>query len=347
MASDACWRRLSWWFGLSCWLLAGCRTAPPSLDLVRRSEPLLGTFVTITAYGENRERVNAAISAAFEEFRRIDSLMSIHRTDSELSRLNARAAAEPVVVSPDLFRVISKAQEIAAQTEGSFDITISPLADLWGFIWKEYRLPTDEQLKAVLPRVNYRMVQLSAEKRTVHFLQAGISLDLGGIAKGHAVDCAIEKLRLLGVTNAMVKAGGDLRVIGLPTAKTNWIVQLEDPRKEGRRTKVPLRDAALSTSGNYENYFEIDGVRYGHILNPRTGWPVQGIAACTVIAPTCMESDAMATACFVYGVEKSLAEFGDRIPMRFTLMPKSPARDNGSIRQTASFPAVGSNRARN
>ena len=305
--------------------------------MIRRSEPLLGTFVTIAVYGENRERGNAAISAAFEEFRRIDGLMSLHRADSELTRLNTRAAAEPVVVSHDLFRVISKAQEIARQTDGSFDLTIRPLADLWGFIWKEYRLPTEVELSSALPRVNYRLIQLDSEKRTVHFLTAGVSLDLGGIAKGHAVDCAIEKLRSIGFTNAMVKAGGDLRVIGVPPGKTTWIVQLEDPAKEGRRTKVPLRDAALSTSGNYENYFEMDGVRYGHILNPRTGWPVQGLAACTVIAPTCIDSDAMATACFVYGMEKSLSKFGARFPMRFTLLPANPVQMVWTVRQTTSF----------
>ena len=269
--------------------------------------------------------------------------MSIHRADSELSRLNARASIGPVVISADLWRVIAKAQEIAGETDGSFDITIRPLADLWGFIWKEYRLPTDAQLKAVLPRVNYRLVQLDAEKRTVHFLATGVSLDLGGIAKGYAVDCAIEKMRSIGFTNAMVKAGGDLRVIGVPPAKTNWIVQLEDPGKAGRRTRIPLRDAALSTSGNYENYFEVDGVRYSHILNPRTGLPVQGIAACTVIAPTCIESDAMATACFVYGVEKSLAKFGARFPTQFTLMPTNGAQEVWSIRKGDSFPAGGSN----
>ena len=326
--------------------MAGCRTPQPSLELVRRSEPLLGTFVTITVYGENRERLHAAVSAAFEEFRRIDGLMSLHRADSELSQVNARASIEPVAISADLFRVITKAQEIAGITEGSFDITIRPLAELWGFIWKEYHLPTAEQLEDVLPRVNYRLVQLDAEHRTVHFRLAGVSLDLGGIAKGFAVDCAIEKLWSGGVSTAMVKAGGDLRVIGAPPGKTNWIVQLEDPAKEGRRTSVQLRDAALSTSGNYENFFEIGGVRYSHILNPRTGWPVQGIAACTVIAPTCVDSDAMATACFVYGVEKSLAKLGTRYPMRFTLTPISPAQDKWSIRQTDSFPAVSSNSVR-
>ena len=319
-------------------MAAGCRIPQPALEPLRRSEPLLGTFVTITVYGENRERLNPAVSAAFDEFRRIDSLMSIHRQDSELSRLNARASSEPVVVSDDLWKVMAKAQEIAGQTDGGFDISIRPLAELWGFIWKEYRLPTEAELRASLPRVNYRLIQMDPGQRAVRFLAPGVSVDLGGIAKGYAVDCAVDKLRSLGVTNAMVKAGGDLRAIGVPPGKTSWTVQLEDPAKEGRRTTIPLRDAALSTSGNYENYFEIGGVRYSHILNPRTGRPVQGIAACTVIAPTCMESDAMATACFVYGVEQSLAKFGARFPMRFTLMPRSAAQDNWSIRQTASFP---------
>jgi thiamine biosynthesis lipoprotein len=335
---------LNCWFGLACWLLTSCRTSQPSHEPVRRSEPLLGTFVTISVYGANRERVNAAISDAFDEFRRVDALMSIHRADSELTRVNARASLCPVVVSPELFRVIAKALDIAEQTEGSFDITIRPLADLWGFTWKEYRLPTDAQLRAVLPRVNFRLVELNAEKRTVHFQAAGVSLDLGGIAKGHAVDSAIDKLRSIGFTNAMVKAGGDLRVIGLPPGKTNWIVQLEDPGKEGRRVKIPLRDAALSTSGNYENYFEIEGVRYSHILNPRTGRPVQGVAACTVIAPTCIESDALATACFVYGVERSLAKFGPRLPMRFTLISSNRAEGVWSIRNGDSFPAGLDNR---
>jgi len=123
----------------------------------------------------------------------------------------------------------------------------------------------------------------------------------------------------------------------VPPGETNWTVQLEDPGKAGRRIRIPLRDAALSTSGNYENYFEIDGVRYSHILNPRTGRPVQGIAACTVIAPTCMESDAMATACFVYGVEKSLTKFSVRVPMRFTLTPTSASGELWPVRQTMTF----------
>ncbi len=271
--------------------------------------------------------------------------MSLHRPDSELSRLNASNAISPrpaapdaptaIRVSPDLFNVLSHAQEIAAQTAGSFDITIRPLADLWGFIWKEYRLPTEAELKEVLPRVNHRFLELHSADRTVRFTRPGVSLDLGGIAKGYAVDCATAKLHALGITNAMIKAGGDLRVIGAPPGQTHWIVQLEDPGKQGRRFPVRLRDAALSTSGNYENFFEINARRYAHILDPRTGLPVPDIAACTVIAPTCMESDAWATALVVLGVEQSLSKFGGRLPIRFTLMPDISAPHQWPVRISA------------
>lgn len=323
-------------------LLAGCQTRPPGpkTEFVQRSQPLLGTFVTISAYGPDRAALNDALSAAFAEFRRADALMSIHRPDSELSRLNALAAREPVIVSPELFQVIAKALAIAEETDGSFDVTIRPLADLWGFIWKEYRLPTDAELRAVLSRVNYRLVELDEQRRTVRFGAPGISIDLGGIGKGYAVDRAIEKLQQLGITNALVKAGGDLRVIGAPPGARHWTVQLEDPRKQGRRVSLALRDAALSTSGNYENFFEVAGRRYSHILNPRTGLPVADIAACTVIAPNCTESDAWATACIVFGVDGSLAQFGERRAMRFTLLPKASGSPDWPVRQSPSFPSV-------
>lgn len=320
-------------------LLAGCES-PPSrshLELVRRSQPLLGTFVTISAYGSDKSELHQGISAAFEEIRRVDQLMSIHRKDSEISRLNRQASAAPVAVSSELFSVIAKAQEIALETAGAFDITIRPLADLWGFIWKEYRLPTEEELNQVLPLVNARWVELDPKRQTVQFLMEGISLDLGGIAKGYAVDRAIESLKANGITNAMVKAGGDLRVTGHRPGQRPWKVQLEDPLKHGHRTRIPLKEAALSTSGNYENYFVIDGHRYSHILDPRTGLPVEGIAACSVIAKTCTESDAWATALFVYGLDSSISRFGTRFPMRFTLVPKSGTDNRPTVRSNATL----------
>ena len=267
----------------------------------------MGTYVVISAYGTN---ANQAISAAFEEVRRIDRIMSLHRPDSELSQVNARAVK---TASEDLFRVLAKAQEISGVTDGSFDVTIRPVAEAWGFIDKEYRMPSQAELTVALSKVGYRSVQIEPVGRSIKILRQGASIDLGGIAKGYAVDCAIEKLRSMGITNAMVRAGGDLRVMG------EWPVQIEDAKKTGERTTIQLKDAAISTSGNYENYFVVDGKRYAHILNPRTGMPVEGIAACTVIAPTCMESDALATALFVYGPERTAKHFGNTLDVRFTL----------------------------
>jgi thiamine biosynthesis lipoprotein len=305
---------------------------------VRRSQPLLGTFATITAFGAGRERVNDAITSAFDEFKRVDALMSEHRGDSEITRVNTRAAAEAVTVSSDLMRVLDAAQRIAVETDGAFDVTVRPLTDLWGFIWKEHRLPSADELQRALPLVGHGRLKLDARTSVVRFERVGMSLDLGGIAKGFAVDCAIERLRALGVTNAMVKAGGDLRVTGLPPGSDHWEVQIEDPTKEGRRALIRLRSGALSTSGNYENYFEVNGRRYAHILNPRTGMPVEGVASCTVLAPTCMETDAWATALFVLGPDEALRKFGSRFAMQFVI-PHARGAGPWIVRSSRAFPA--------
>jgi FAD:protein FMN transferase len=323
------------WCALLCLLTAGCQTfLPAQSKAFRRSQPLLGTFVVVTAYSPNRDAANRAITAAFDEIRRVDSLMSLHRADSELARINATAGQERVKVSEELFLVISNALAIARQTDGSFDPTIAPLTQLWGFLWKEHRLPSPAEIDAVLPRVNYRLVELDGERHTVHFQTNGVTLDLNAIAKGYAVDCAIETLRRAGITNAMVRAGGDLRVVGAPPGKEAWPVQIEDPARSSRRRSLELRDAALSTSGSYENFFATGGRRYSHILIPRTGLPVEGIASCTVVAPRCMQSDAWATALFVLGPEAAMQRFGRTIPMLFGVWSE---RDKVRWEQSSSF----------
>jgi FAD:protein FMN transferase len=298
-------------------VVPGCQTSRS--QLVHRSQPLLGTFVVVTACGVQRDATQRAISAAFDQVRRVDSLMSLHRADSELARVNATAAREPIRVSQELFYVVSNALDIARQTGGSFDPTVAPLTQLWGFLWKDHRLPAPAEIEPILPRVNYTLVELNSEHRTLRFKTNGVTLDLNAIAKGYAVDCAIEKLRALGITNAMVRAGGDLRVIGAPPKEDHWSVQIEDPTREGHRRALKLRDAAVSTSGSYENFFLADGRRYSHILNPRTGMPVDGIASCTIVAPTCMQSDAWATGLYVLGPESAIQQFGQDIPMLFGL----------------------------
>ena len=293
-------------------LLAGCQSSPPS-EPVTRLQPHLGTFVSVTVYAEP-EKARPAIDAAFAEFRAVDALLSIHRDDSALARANSGGP-----VNAELQAVLEKALAIARDTDGAFDPTIRPLADLWGFIKKEgYRLPTADELRTVLTKVDYRKVDLRDGR--LLFAAQDMSIDPGGFGKGYAVDRAIVALQRHGITRAMVKAGGDLRVIGLPPGQLHWTIYLEDPKKKGRRVAVRLQSGAMSTSGNYENFFEIDGQRYGHLLDPRTGRPIQAIAACTLTAPTCFESDAYATAACVLGVEKSEKKFSKKFGMRFVTL---------------------------
>jgi len=313
-------------------LLAGCQSWPQETATkpITRLQPHLGTFVTVTVYA-NPEKAQDAINAAFDEFRAVDALLSIHRNDSVLTRANAGGIA-----NKELQIIIRQSLAIARNTDGAFDPTIRPLAQLWGFIRKKgYRLPHESDLDKVLPLVDYRKVGIRNNRFV--FGTQGMSIDSGGFGKGYAVDRAIDALQRHGITNAMVKAGGDLRVIGLPPGQPHWAIFIEDPKKEGQRVAVHLKSGAMSTSGNYENFFETDGRRFGHLLDPRTGQPVQGLAACTLTAPTCLESDAYATAACVLGFEKSVKRFGTRYGMRFILLPKEGGM---KVAITKQFPAT-------
>jgi len=317
-------------------LLASCAHRPPAsepLALVRRSQPLLGTFVTITAYGPSEAAAGEAVQRAFDQFRKVDALMSIHRVDSELAKVNQQAGSAPVKISAELFGALEESILIWRHSHGAFDITIAPLTQLWGFVWKQHRFPNETEIQAARAKVGAQFVQLDADASTVRFTAPGVSLDLGGIGKGYAVDRAIEELQRSGIKAAMVKAGGDLRVFGTPPGQRGWEVQIEDPGKAKNRLSLVLREGALSTSGSYENYFMHEGKRYSHILDPRTGWPIEGVVSCTVIAPTCIESDAWATAYFVLGPQKA-ASF--RFPHLMMI------ENGGSIDRVSSpaFPAV-------
>ena len=293
--------------------------------------------MVITAYAASNAQAHSAINAAFDEIRRVDSVFSIHRQDSELSRVNANAHREAVLVSDELTTILLYALDVAKKTEGAFDPTVGPLVQLWGFLWKEPRFPTSNELASARTRVSYRLVDLDPRQHTIRFLTNGVSLDLNAVAKGYAVDCAIEKLRSHGISNAMVRAGGDLRAIGSPPGETSWTVQLEDPGKSGQRRSIKLRDQALSTSGSYENFFIREGRRYSHLLDPRTGWPVEGIASCSVIGRTCTESDALSTGLFVLGPDRALEVFGPKMPVLFGIWTS----DGGvRVRQSPSFPPV-------
>jgi thiamine biosynthesis lipoprotein len=214
-------------------------------------------------------------------------------------------------VDADILTVIERGLEMSRLSGGAFDITYASVGYLYDY--RAHQRPTEAEIAAALPGVDYRQVVVDREARTIRFLREGVRIDLGGIAKGHAVDRSIDKLRQLGIRHAMVNAGGDTRLLGDRRGKP-WIVGIRDPRAEGRMvTRLPLADEAISTSGDYERYFEEDGVRYHHILVPGTGRSARAVRSATVLGPDATLTDALSTTVFVLGVERGM-ELVSRLP---------------------------------
>lgn len=274
---------------------------------VQRSRPLMGTMVEITARGPDRSICSRAVEEAFQEVETIDALMSNFREDSELSRLNRRAGGSFQVFHPKLLEVLDAAFIFSRWSQGAFDVTVSPLVRLWGFYGEDRRVPSAKELRQALKLVDYRKLLLDREKGLARLREPGMSVDLGGIAKGYAVDKAVEALRRNGIRRGLVNAGGDLYALGRRTDETPWLIGLQHPqKKEETAVVLPVEDQAVATSGSYEKYFRIQGKKYTHIIDPYSGWPVQGMASVTVLADTAMKADALATAAFVLGSKGGL-----------------------------------------
>lgn len=263
----------------------------------------MASVYAIDAWGPDAARLPQAVEAAFDEVDRIDRLMSHYRPDSPLSRVNREAADHPVTVDRELFDFLAEALRYGRDSGGTFDITVGPLMKAWGFFRGEGRMPSDEELAAARGHVGASHVRLDAASRTVRFDEAGVSLDLGGIAKGYAVDRAVGLLRTAGVEAALVSAGGStVYGLGAPPGRRGWAVDIQDPLVAGRLARtVQLRNRALSVSGSSEKFFEQEGVRYSHIMDPRTGRPVQGMLMAAVLTATGTAGDALDNALFVLG----------------------------------------------
>jgi thiamine biosynthesis lipoprotein len=246
---------------------------------------------------------------ALAEVARLEAQLSHYRDDSDVARLNALASREWVRVEPALFALLSLARRLSRETDGAFDITAGPLVKAWGFYQGEGRVPTEEEIAAARARVGMSHVRLDRERSAVRFDVEGVDINLGAIGKGHALDQAAEVLRFYGVTNAVIHGGrSTILALGAPEGEEGWAFTLKDPRDRERPLyHVSLRDRALSTSGNAEQFFEADGKRYGHLLDPRTGRPVEGRLCVWVIAPSAAESDALSTAFIVLGPEATRA----------------------------------------
>ena len=280
--------------------------APARADWVRRiTDGIMGTRITVELWADDKEKAEQAIDAVLDEMRHVDDSMSTYKPTSEVSQVNAKAADGPMHISKELFDLLVTAKEYSEITDGAFDITYASVGYLYDF--RKHVHPDEAQIDKALPAVNFRHVLLDPKKLTVKFSQKGVRIDLGGIAKGYSVDRGIDVLKLRGFTRMYVSAGGDSRIVGDRFGKP-WMVGIRDPRRgEGEViTRIPLVDAAISTSGDYERFFEEDGVRYHHIIDPHTGHSASKVRSATVIGPNATRTDGLSKTAFVLGPEKAM-----------------------------------------
>jgi thiamine biosynthesis lipoprotein len=263
----------------------------------------MGGAFSVALYSAARDTADAAAAAAFAELRRLDRMLSNYRPESEWSEVNRNAADRTVEVSQELFDLLSACMEYSRRSQGAFDLTVGPLVKTWGFRDGSGRLAGDPAVQEALARVGYSNVLLDPAKRTVRFARAGVEMDSGGIGKGYAVDRMIEALRRSGIERALVSAAGSsIYGLGSPPGRAGWLVNIRTPRGAGSRVEaVLLKDASISTSGTAEKSFRAGGQIYGHIFDPRTGYPVPGVLQVSVMAPCALDSEAWTKAFFVNG----------------------------------------------
>ena len=268
---------------------------------------MMGTIVSVTVLTPDQDAGPAAIEAAFREVARVESLTTRYSTDSEIARLNTRAggyAGERV--SPEVVSVVARSLALADASSGAFDITVAPLVDLWSFPEGDYALPEPSDIAAALERVGWSAVSVDTAAGTLT-VRPGTELDLAGVAKGYAVDRGVAALEMLGIGTGVVDAGGDVGFVGTPPDAAGWRVGIKHPRGEGLVGVLLLDGGSVATSGDYQHYFTLDGVRYHHLLDPSTGYPAHGAMSVTVAAERCIDADALATAVFVLGPERGMA----------------------------------------
>lgn len=250
--------------------------------------------------GEAAADVPAA-REALDEADRLEAALSVFRDTSELSRVNRGAAAVPVPVSEELFDLLRACGTLWARTGGAFDITSTPLSRCWGFLRREGRLPPAQEIAAARDRVGMARVELDPRASAIRFRSRGVELNLGGIGKGYALDCMGALLRRRRVRHALISAGGS-SILAIGGGRGGWSVDVRSRQVAGGLiAHVRLRDCALATSGAGEQFVEIDGIRYGHVLDPRTGWPARGILSASVITGDAAIADALSTAFLVGG----------------------------------------------
>ena len=279
----------------------------PGIAELRRSEFLMSTVVEAVVYVDDEEAGQQALTSAYQKAAELEAIMDRQQTESDVARINAAAGQHRVQVSAETFEVIRRGLEFGVLTDGAFDITVAPLLDLWGFGTGDTEVPTEADLAATLQWVDYQKVHISEERLEVFLEDAEMRLDLGGIAKGYIVDQALDVLRQEGMISGSFDAGGDIRVLGEKPDGSPWRIGIRDPRDRANLAAiVELRDQSVVTSGDYERFFIVDGERYHHILDPKTGMPTRGLTSVTIIGDDAITTDTLSTAIFVMGLERGM-----------------------------------------
>ena len=281
----------------------------PSRTPLRRfeySEVAMGVRARIVAYARSESAATSACRAALQRIADLEDAMSDYRPASELMRLSAKAGGPPVRVSKDLLSILQRSQEFSRKSRGAFDVTVGPLVKLWRQARRSGVLPSQEQINAARRLVGWRKVAIDSKASAVRLQTPGMQLDLGGIAKGYACDEALRVLKARGLRSALVEMGGDIALGDPPPGRRGWEIEIANAAHPAHRRLV-LSNVAVSSSGDTEQYVEINGNRYSHIVDPRTGLGLTSRIAVTIVAPDCATSDGLSTAVSVLGAKKGQA----------------------------------------
>jgi len=283
-------------------------------EVFTKKTAVMGTDLETTIVASSWAEADAAFASVESEMKRLEGLLSEWLDGSPVSEVNRNAGKRPVAVPKELFSVLAAALQVSELSGGAFDITWASMRGLWDFRPGHERVPTAEEVRARIGLVDYRQVALDPASSTVFLKREGMAIGLGGIAKGYSVDRAMQALAASGITDAIVKAGGDARVQGRAPGAPGWKVGIRDPRdREKLMALLTLSSVSISTSGDYERFFIKDGRLYHHIMDPATGFPAPGARSVTIIGPDTMTTDALSTAVFVLGPRKGMA-LVERLP---------------------------------
>jgi len=285
-------------------LLLLCSPVTGHADWYKDERAIMGTRIAVEFWDTDTHHAEQCAERVFNEMHRIDALMSPYKPDSELSHINQQAANGAIQVSEEMFNLLRKSLQMSQLSNGAFDITFSSVGHLYNY--REHIKPSEQEIRQSLANINYRHVLLDDRSHSVRFARSGVVIDLGGIAKGYAVDNGIAILVDCGIKGGLVTAGGDSRILG-DRGNRPWMMGIRHPRKKDAvAVMLPLSNTAISTSGDYERYFIENGERYHHIISPQTGKSVSNTWSATVIGPDATTTDALSTTLFVMGAEKGL-----------------------------------------